>query len=148
MTSSQRPCPLSLLASFSYATASKVKIKGKKGLMLCNLNRQSCISVADPAAAKHEIYAAAFGGHLFYDLFLQGREVCPPRPLNPLLPYQLGEHNSVVVVENNIGAGKFFQLYIYFSRSDSRIVQSTQLALIKSHFAVDKSIVKYFGNIT
>ena len=22
---------------------------------------------------KHEIYAAAFGGHLFYDLFLQGR---------------------------------------------------------------------------
>ena len=24
-------------------------------------------------AEKHEIYAAAFGGHLFYDLFLQGR---------------------------------------------------------------------------
>ena len=33
-------------------------------------------SVADPAARlegaeKHEIYEAAFGGHLFYDLFLQ-----------------------------------------------------------------------------
>ena len=24
-------------------------------------------------AEKHEIYAAAFGGHLFYDLFSQGR---------------------------------------------------------------------------
>ena len=23
-------------------------------------------------AKKHEIYGAAFGGHLFYDLFLQG----------------------------------------------------------------------------
>ena len=33
------------------------------------------ITVADPAAGlggkKHEIYAAAFDGHLFYDLFLQ-----------------------------------------------------------------------------
>ena len=30
---------------------------------------------------KHEIYAAAFGGHLFYDLFLQGRGgPWPPRP--------------------------------------------------------------------
>ena len=29
---------------------------------------------------KHEIYAAAFGGHLFYDLFSQGRGVMPPRP--------------------------------------------------------------------
>ena len=35
--------------------------------------------VADPAAGwlgmvvkKHEIYAAVFGGHPFYDLFLQG----------------------------------------------------------------------------
>ena len=24
-------------------------------------------------AGKHEIYAATFGGHLFHDLFLQGR---------------------------------------------------------------------------
>ena len=37
-------------------------------------------TVADPAAGwgrgggeKHEIYVATFGGHLFYDLFLQGR---------------------------------------------------------------------------
>ena len=30
---------------------------------------------------KHEIYAGAFGGHLFYDLFSQGRgRVWPPRP--------------------------------------------------------------------
>ena len=32
---------------------------------------------------KHEIYAAAFGGHLFYDLFSQGQEgtmaPSPPR---------------------------------------------------------------------
>ena len=82
--------------------------------MLCNLNLQSCISVADPPAEKHEIYAAAFGGHLFNDLFLQGRGrgACPPRPLHPLLPYQLGEHNPVVI-ENNLGAGNFFQLYIF-----------------------------------
>ena len=38
-------------------------------------------------AEKHEIYAAAFGGHLFYDLFLQGQGgPWPPRPpLDPLL---------------------------------------------------------------
>ena len=37
-------------------------------------------------AEKHEIYAAEFGGHLFYDLFLQGRgSHGPPRPpLDPL----------------------------------------------------------------
>ena len=34
-------------------------------------------SASDPAAEwgggkKHEIYMAAFGGHLFYDLFVQG----------------------------------------------------------------------------
>ena len=36
---------------------------------------------------KHEIYAAAFGDHLFYDLFSQGRGgPWPPRPpLDPLL---------------------------------------------------------------
>ena len=38
---------------------------------------------------KHEIHAVAFGSHLFYDLFLQGRgEPWPPRPpLDPLLIY-------------------------------------------------------------
>ena len=34
------------------------------------------VSASDPAAGgggkKHEIYVAAFGGHLFYDLFVQG----------------------------------------------------------------------------
>ena len=38
-------------------------------------------------AEKHEIYVAAFGSHLFYDLFLQGQGgPWPPRPpLDPLL---------------------------------------------------------------
>ena len=40
-------------------------------------------------AKKHEIYVAAFGGHLFYDLFVQGwggGGPWPPRhPLDPLL---------------------------------------------------------------
>ena len=31
-------------------------------------------------AEKHEIYAAAFGGHLFYDLFSQGQGGHGPRP--------------------------------------------------------------------
>ena len=31
-------------------------------------------------AEKHEIYAAAFGGHLFYDLFSQSWGAWPPRP--------------------------------------------------------------------
>ena len=45
---------------------------------------------SDPAARwgtggkKHEIYVAAFGGHLFYDLFLQGwRGAWPSRPPPP-----------------------------------------------------------------
>ena len=37
-------------------------------------------------ARKHEIYAAAFGGHLFYDLYLQSRGgLTPLPPLDPLL---------------------------------------------------------------
>ena len=39
-------------------------------------------------AEKHEIYVAAFGGHLFYNLFLWGREgggMVPSAPLDPLL---------------------------------------------------------------
>ena len=47
------------------------------------------VSVADAAAGKvggrgkkHEIYVPAFGGHLLYDLFLQGRE----GGLDPSLP--------------------------------------------------------------
>ena len=36
---------------------------------------------------KHEIYVAAFGGHLFYDLFVQGWGGMAPSvpPLDPLL---------------------------------------------------------------
>ena len=29
---------------------------------------------------KHEIYVAAFGGHLFYDQFLQGGGMAPSAP--------------------------------------------------------------------
>ena len=59
-------------------------------------------SAWDPAAGggggkKHEIYVTTFGGHLFYDLFLQGLEgggggPWPPRhpPLDPLLFYRVG----------------------------------------------------------
>ena len=38
-------------------------------------------------AKKHEIYVAAFGGHLFYDLFLQALGGHDPlgTPLDPLL---------------------------------------------------------------
>ena len=38
-------------------------------------------------AKKHEIYMAAFGGHLFYDLFLQDLGGHGPlgSPLDPLL---------------------------------------------------------------
>ena len=41
-------------------------------------------------AKKHKIYGAAFGGHLFYDLFLQGwGGPWPPRhPLDLLLIYE------------------------------------------------------------
>ena len=31
-------------------------------------------------AEKHEIYVAAFGGHLFYDLFSQGQGAMAPSP--------------------------------------------------------------------
>ena len=35
---------------------------------------------------KHEIYVAAFGGHLFYELFSQGRgTMAPAPPPDPLL---------------------------------------------------------------
>ena len=36
-------------------------------------------------AKKHEIYVAAFGGHLFYDLFVQGWGAWPPWLLLDLL---------------------------------------------------------------
>ena len=50
-----------------------------------NYGDKMMVTVADPGkgggAEKHEIYAAAFGGHIFYDLFLQGQGgPWPPRP--------------------------------------------------------------------
>ena len=33
-------------------------------------------------AEKHEIYAAAFGSHLFYDLFVQGTHGTLPPPIS------------------------------------------------------------------
>ena len=47
-------------------------------------------------AEKHEIYAVAFGGHLFYDLFSQGRggghgPLGPP--LDPLLLRHYDKNN-------------------------------------------------------
>ena len=55
---------------------------------IIQINSRSAIPnpVADPAARSggggknHEIYAAAFSGHPFYDLFLQGRGPWPPCP--------------------------------------------------------------------
>ena len=42
-------------------------------------------------AEKHKIYAAAFGGHLFYDLFSQGQGGPSPPPLDPLLIFSVSE---------------------------------------------------------
>ena len=53
---------------------------------------------------KHEIYVAAFGGHLFYDLFLQGLGggAWPPRhpPLDPLLTLDLYVVNEGELITN------------------------------------------------
>ena len=46
---------------------------------------------------KHEIYAAAFGGHLFYDLFLQGHgPLGPPGPATGLSHTTCMETNKAV----------------------------------------------------
>ena len=48
----------------------------------CNLKNlcHCCIvSSGRVGAEKHDIYVAAFGGHLLYDLFLQGWGAWPPR---------------------------------------------------------------------
>ena len=46
------------------------------------------VEVGRGGAEKHEIYAAEFGGHLFYDLFLQGRGGAGHAPPDPLLNIQ------------------------------------------------------------
>ena len=51
------------------------------GLQICS-SRSSGQRPGKGRGKKHEIYAAAFGGHLFYDLFSQGRGgPWPPAPL-------------------------------------------------------------------
>ena len=47
---------------------------------------------------KHEIYTAAFGGHLFYDLFLQDREAMAPStpPSDPLLNFHFSMFDIIV----------------------------------------------------
>ena len=52
---------------------------------------------------KHEIYAPAFGGHLFYEQFLQGREGHGP----------LGPHPGSANGQNTIGKGEDIKLYVY-----------------------------------
>ena len=51
--------------------------------IICSISSGSSGRVRG-GAEKHEIYAAAFGGHLFYDLFLQGQggngPLAPPPP--------------------------------------------------------------------
>ena len=71
------------------------KIPRKKLVSIGNPENQPADTLADPTEALsssgssgrvrgggHEIYAAAFGGHLFYDLFSQdrGEGAWPPRP--------------------------------------------------------------------
>ena len=56
----------------------------------CEYNTYSSRSSGQVRGAeKHEIYAAAFSGHLFYDLFSQGQGgMAPsPPPPDPLLTY-------------------------------------------------------------
>ena len=63
-----------------------------------------CCLASDPATGweggkKHEIYVAAFGGHLFYDLFLQGwGGECSPR-------HPPGSATVVVAVSSGIIVG-------------------------------------------
>ena len=65
---------------------------------------------------KHEIYVAAFGGHLFYDLFSQGRGGLPPRPpLDPLLQASVRNCPSGTIAtaiyyrpQTKFGQGKVF----------------------------------------
>ena len=51
-------------------------------------------------AEKHEIYVAAFGSHLFYDLFLQGRGSHGPPP-DPLL-ITIANHRCIGIAKRTI----------------------------------------------
>ena len=68
---------------------------------------------------KHEIYAGAFGSHLFYDLFSQGMAPSAP-PLDPLLKIRKNvQHNSL---QSHLSASFKKGIYISKSRSYSSIV--------------------------
>ena len=41
-------------------------------------DKGSCKDLMFFSSKKHEIYVATFGGHVFYDLFIQGRGECLP----------------------------------------------------------------------
>ena len=56
--------------------------EGTSLMTLCSAPSSGSSGRVRGGAEKHEIYAAAFGGHLFYDLFLQGRG--GHGPLGPL----------------------------------------------------------------
>ena len=60
-------------------------------------------------AEKHEIYAAAFGGHLFYDLFLQGQG--GPWPPWPPLDLLLIEYRNFGLILNNFHQGRCKRTY-------------------------------------
>ena len=86
-------CPPGVGCSYMTTTHDALaRARTAQGLPLCpkwsNLFNLD-ITVADPAGGlggkKHEIYAAAFDGNLFNDLFLQ-----PPPSLDPPLPHFAG----------------------------------------------------------
>ena len=66
-------------------------------------------SAEGEGAKKHEIYVAAYGGHLFYDLFLQGwgRGMAPLAPLDPLLVHA-HIHAYFAATITNCEVGKLF----------------------------------------
>ena len=60
----------------------------------CHYEIQHRIQWLGGGGKKHEIYGAAFGGHLSYDLFLQGWG--PWAPSDPLLRSKLVNFHSDV----------------------------------------------------
>ena len=107
--------------------------------------RQECYiySVGDPGgvcssgssgrvrggAEKHEIYAAAFGGHLFYDLFSQGRggAMAPSPP--PWIRYWYGRAPHL-----NSNSLFFMQFRWKFYQWTSLILRCFYVATIKCTF--------------
>ena len=82
-----------ILTIFSYQNTSRPQkekhqvVKGSLGGSLGSLHSIGSSDRVGGGGKKHEIYMAAFGGHLFYDLFVQGwGGMGPSAPhLDPLL---------------------------------------------------------------